>query len=461
MKKIVSILLVTLILVFSCKKKTSVPTPHSNSVPTANAGHPQSVLLGATVTLDGSASSDPESSPLSYQWTFVSVPGGSNSVMSDAKVSHPTFLTDAEGDYVVSLVVSDGALLSSVTQIIISVTSSSNNAIPIANAGADKTTHIGNDVILDGSLSHDANGDALIYNWSIISQPAGSNTMIINPTVINPTLTPDVDGDYVIQLLVNDGLVNSLADQVTITVASMSNLQQLMLMGLDAVDANYLISNHPNDVQTVLADQDRIFNHMPSLDNMFGVPTDPAVPSFNDNLITTWGDYNKEKFKKIFGRLAFIVNSPKFIQSFNNHVGLLNPAYQGNPPAIPFPTSYAEFRTVANNAILADNFQYTFFISNRASGIAYGETGLKLKVEVNMITTPTPGAPHNAEALILHELTHTWGYTHDAPNAADYILKPNNIPYYVQAITGTSWIDPSTALIWDTPDALLTVYFGN
>ncbi len=448
-------------LVFSCKKKNNEPVIHSNTTPIANAGHPKSVLQGTTVTLDGSQSSDAESQPLTYNWTFSSVPAGSVASFSDATSSHPTFVADLEGDYVVSLVVSDGALSSLPVSVTITSTSSSNNAVPIANAGADKTSHAGNVVVLDGSLSHDSNGDPLTYNWTIVSQPAGSLASLTGQTTVNPTITPDVDGDYIISLIVNDGSVNSLADEVTITVASMSDVDQLILMGLDAVDANYLITNHPADVQAVLSDQDRIFNHMPSLDNMFGVPSDPSAASFNDNLITNWGDNDKTLFKKMFGRIAFVMNSPKFIQAFNANIGLLNSAYQGNPPAVPYPANYAEFRTVANNAIQAGNFQYTFFVSNLASGFAWGEVGLKLKIEAGMLGPGNPGAPHNPEALVSHELTHTWGYTHSSPNPADYELIPNNIPYYVQAIVGSSAVNPSDPMVWGTPEALFTIYFGN
>ncbi len=450
-----------LLLIVSCKKDDPNQNTITNKAPTANAGHPQSVLQGSTVTLDGSASTDPESSPLKYQWSFTSVPAGSQASLSDATHSHPTFIADMEGDYVVSLVVSDGSTFSSASSVTITATNSANNAVPISNAGLDKTSHIGNLVILDGSLSHDANGDPLTYNWSFTSLPAGSNSTLTNATSTNPSFTPDVMGDYIIALIVNDGQVNSLPDEIIVTVDALSDLEQLIAMGLDAVDANHLIANHPNDVQIVLADQNRIFNHMPSLDNMFGVPTDPSAASFNDNLITNWGDNDKTLFKKMFGRIAFVMNSPKFIQSFNANIGLLNPAYQGNPPAVPYPANYAEFRTVANNAILAGNFQYTFFISNLATGFAWGEVGLKLKIEANMLGPGNPGAPHNTEALVFHELTHTWGYTHDSPNAADYQLLPNNIPYYVQAIVGSSAVNPSAPMVWGTPEALFTIYFGN
>jgi len=45
-----------------------------NIRPIANAGLDQTVLIGDTVVLDGSGSSDVDSNPLTFSWSFVSVP---------------------------------------------------------------------------------------------------------------------------------------------------------------------------------------------------------------------------------------------------------------------------------------------------------------------------------------------------------------------------------------------------
>lgn len=83
-----------------------------NVTPVAIVGPNQAVSVGAIVTLDGSYSTDPNEHSLSYFWTVISKPSGSVSQLSSASVLQPTFTADAAGDYVFSLVVSNGIMSS-------------------------------------------------------------------------------------------------------------------------------------------------------------------------------------------------------------------------------------------------------------------------------------------------------------------------------------------------------------
>lgn len=60
----------------------------SNGSPTASAGADQAVAPGATVTLDGTASTDPEAAPLTYTWTQTA---GAPVELSSTTIAQPTF----------------------------------------------------------------------------------------------------------------------------------------------------------------------------------------------------------------------------------------------------------------------------------------------------------------------------------------------------------------------------------
>lgn len=91
------------------------------------------------------------------------------------------------------------------------------NTIATANAGANQTGNVGSTFTLDGSGSRDADGDVLTYKWLLISSPADSNLAQVNWASVKPSVIPDKAGNYVVQLIVNDGKQDSLPARVVIT----------------------------------------------------------------------------------------------------------------------------------------------------------------------------------------------------------------------------------------------------
>lgn len=189
--------------------------PVSNVAPVANAGPNQSVTTGTTVTLNGSSSSDADGNPLTYLWSLVSVPSGSGATLTGPTTVKPTFLADKTGQYVAQLLVNDGLVSS--TAATVTITTTPGNSAPVANAGPDQAVQAGATVTLDGSASNDVDGNPLTYQWTLVSVPAGSTAKLLNPTNVMPTFVADKTGQYVAQLLVNDGKVTSTQDTVTIT----------------------------------------------------------------------------------------------------------------------------------------------------------------------------------------------------------------------------------------------------
>ena len=173
----------------------------------------QTVFIGDTVTLNGSGASDADGDSLTFNWSFTSRPSGSTAALSDTTAVNPTFVVDRAGSYTIRLVVNDGKVDSAADIVIIST----QNSRPVAKVGSDQTTSVTNTVTLDGSLSSDFDGNPLTYQWSFISRPSGSKASLQNPISVNPSFVADKSGEYVVQLIANDGFVSSAADKVTIS----------------------------------------------------------------------------------------------------------------------------------------------------------------------------------------------------------------------------------------------------
>src|SRR5690554_3623769 len=176
-----------------------------NSAPVANAGTDQNIVSAAVVSVGGAASSDADGDTLSYQWSLTSVPSGSAAALSNATGASPTFTADTDGSYIAQLIVNDGTENSAPDTV--TIVASTANSAPVANAGTDQNVISSTIVNLDGSLSSDADGDGLSYAWSFNSKPDGSTATFDNAQVVNPSFTADIEGSYVISLVVNDGQI--------------------------------------------------------------------------------------------------------------------------------------------------------------------------------------------------------------------------------------------------------------
>lgn len=189
-----------------------------NLAPVANAGANRVALVGEVVTLEGSASADPEGANLTYAWSLTTKPAGSAVHLSDETGAAPTFIPDLAGTYTARLVVNDGALNSEPDTTVVTVTAPVINSAPIARAGTNADALAGTTVQLDGSASSDPDGDTLTYRWSFQSKPATSTAMLSGSATARPSFTPDAPGPYVVKLIVGDGSLSSEPSTVTVTV---------------------------------------------------------------------------------------------------------------------------------------------------------------------------------------------------------------------------------------------------
>jgi len=116
------------------------------------------------------------------------------------------------GIYTFELTVSDGTL-SSVDTVNITVV----DINPVANAGEDRTVSKKTLVELNGTASHDMDGDPLTFSWT---QTSGPSVGLGGGSTPRPTFTPPVRGIYVFRVTVSDGDGGSATNSVEITATN-------------------------------------------------------------------------------------------------------------------------------------------------------------------------------------------------------------------------------------------------
>lgn len=187
-----------------------------NNPPEIDAGTEQTLSLGDTVTLSGTAT-DPEEDAMTYQWTFVSTPDGSTLTGADitgAAVLSASFDPDLKGEYVLQLAVSDGTNDEVTDTVAITI----GNTPPTAYAGTDRTTIVETAITLSATAG-DTDGDSLTYSWAVVSVPGGSAITLADVSgsdTLTPSFTPDILGSYELELTVSDG-EDAATDSVVVT----------------------------------------------------------------------------------------------------------------------------------------------------------------------------------------------------------------------------------------------------
>ena len=177
-----------------------------NNVPTvAASASPKLGVIPLLVTFSSTGSSDPEGSPLSYNWNF-----GDGTSSTIANTTH-TYTT--AGSFTASLTISDGTNSVSSANIAITTSATATNYPPVAVASATPTSGGAPlNVTFSSAGSTDVEGATLTYNWDF-GDGASS-------TLASPAHTYSATGSYTALLTVSDGTNFDAATPITITVAS-------------------------------------------------------------------------------------------------------------------------------------------------------------------------------------------------------------------------------------------------
>jgi hypothetical protein len=161
---------------------TIVTVTDSNTPPTADAGDDQTIEVQATVTLDGSNSSDPDGDSLSYSWRQTA---GPNVTLADADTATPEFTApdvDDPTDLTFELTVDDGDA-SETDRTVVTVTNSETGRDgPPPITGDDPPQDLNGD-----GLYRDVDGDGqfAIGDVQVFFQERGSDVVQNNPEYFN------------------------------------------------------------------------------------------------------------------------------------------------------------------------------------------------------------------------------------------------------------------------------------
>lgn len=207
---------------FSSNAVVELTVQHRNLPPVAQVESPLIVNEGSPVTLNGSASYDPEASALTYSWSNTSsVAPCSDTILSGEAMVAPTFTAPLVGSAgatcTFDLTVSDADGLASAPPARVVVMVENVNHPPTADAGSNATANIGDTVTLNGNGSLDLDNDPLQYLWSQISGPSvtlsGANNA--TPSFVAPTVA--TNQTLIFELTINDGTA-SATSQVSVLV---------------------------------------------------------------------------------------------------------------------------------------------------------------------------------------------------------------------------------------------------
>ena len=192
-----------------------VNVSETNVSPTAVAiASPSQAALGATVSLSGSQSSDPEGGALRYSWT-TQTPGVTINAFSS---ENTTAIMPSSGQQGVEfqLEVTDDRGAKSTARTIVNVGS---GIPPSVNAGGDKTVKEGDLVTLRGSAADPDGADsAIVYTWRLAG---GLNVTLDNPAIAEPNfVAPFVlqNKSTTFELVATDESGFKAVDSVTITI---------------------------------------------------------------------------------------------------------------------------------------------------------------------------------------------------------------------------------------------------
>jgi YVTN family beta-propeller protein len=133
--------------------------------PAARAGPDQTAGVSTVVRLDGSGSSDPKGTPITFSWAFVSRPPDSSGSLESPDTANPTFTPTVAGVYVLELTVTDALGQSATDSVAIT-------AIPLPDlvVGQLSATFDGRQYAIQVVVSNQGSASAAVGSYVALGQ---------------------------------------------------------------------------------------------------------------------------------------------------------------------------------------------------------------------------------------------------------------------------------------------------
>jgi PKD repeat protein len=179
---------------------TVVPT---NQPPLASAGDDQRVDEGDLVTLDGTASSDPDGDTLSYSWTLQPGYTGPGVTLSDPTAQQPTFTPTDNGQYTFTLTVDDGRGGSATDETVVTV----DNLAPVITSFSSPLdpVPVGSVVNLSATFTDAGTNDTHTATFALDTQTQnGTVTETDGSGSATGAFTPTAAGVYTASVTITD-----------------------------------------------------------------------------------------------------------------------------------------------------------------------------------------------------------------------------------------------------------------
>src|SRR5438128_4794106 len=364
---------------------------------TGTAAAPANPNTGNTVQLSATvhdADNDPScnlNQTFSLIWTAVARPGASAAALSDPAATSPTFVPDQIGSYQFSVVATDSTGLQSPPKFVTFKTTNCGSATPtITSATANPTAPNPGDTVNLAAVASDADNLAgcglaqtLRFDWRAAGRPSGSSATLSDPTVSNPTITPDAIGTYVFVVTATDS-TGKVSDPATvkftttacgsavptITSASASpatpNIGSAVLLSATAADADNGTTCHRSQTLTLRW----ALVSRPASSSAFLDDPASASPSFTPNADGTY------QFSVTVSDGTGNTSPPTFVGVSTTTCGMHAPAVSiGSSPGSPVPgaavvlTSTVTDADNAGTCLLAQTFTYAWSLTRPPSSV--------------------------------------------------------------------------------------------